>query len=103
GPPGIRPNSEGDEAGVSHARPREVQGPPAPLRSRLALAGGDRKGLPRPGAQAPSRRRWRSPRVPEGPVGDRGASPLSAAGFMITVRNVYRDAGAWIPTEGPAM
>src|SRR5256885_8315151 len=61
GPPGILSTDEGDRGGVSHSRPRERHGPSAPLRSRLALAGGDREGIPPPGAQAPSRRRWRPP------------------------------------------
>src|SRR6184192_4559683 len=100
GPPRVLPADEGHRRGLPHPRLRERPGPSAAVRSRLALAGGDREGLPNPGASPSPRRRRRSPRVPQGPMGGRGVAALPAAGRVTVLHKIYRGAAASI-ARGP--
>src|SRR5947199_620689 len=100
GPPRVLPADEGHCRGLPHPRLRERPGPSAAVRSRLALAGGDREGLPNPGAPPSPRRRRRSPRVPQGPMGGRGVAALPAAGRVTVLHKIYRGAAASI-ARGP--
>src|SRR5437762_616681 len=100
GPPRVLPADEGHRRGLPHPRLRERPGPSAAVRSRLALAGGDREGLPNPGAPPSPRRRRRSPRVPQGPMGGRGVAALPAAGRVTVLHKIYRGAAASI-ARGP--
>src|SRR5439155_605170 len=96
GPPRVLPANEGDRRRLPHSRLRERPGPSAAVRSRLALAGGDREGLPNPSAPPSPRRRRGSPRIPQGPMGGRGVAPLPAAGRVTVLHKIYRGAAASI-------
>src|SRR5947208_1697330 len=96
GPPRVLPADEGHRRRLPHSRLRERPGPSAAVRSRLALAGGDREGLPNPSAPPSPRRRRGSPRVPQGPMGGRGVAPLPAAGRVTVLHKIYRGAAASI-------
>src|SRR5205807_1629198 len=96
GPPRVLPADEGHRRRLPHSRLRERPGPSAAVRSRLALAGGDREGLPNPSAPPSPRRRRGSPRIPQGPMGGRGVAPLPAAGRVTVLHKIYRGAAASI-------
>src|SRR5207245_161529 len=80
-------------AGVLLADERDRRGPPNPrlrgrsrastaIRSRLAVAGCDRRCIPRAGPSPPSGCGRGSARISEASMGDRGLAPVSAAGSL---------------------